>query len=203
MSLEVEIKYLNADLMALHKKLHALGGQWQACNFERNAVLKSSGKELLQQGILLRLRSDEDNVITLKTPAIGHDGLKVRHEYETTFGDFGTMMTIFETLGYSVAFWYEKLRETWQFMDCHICLDHLPFGDVVEIEGEADAIFAAAKALGVDSLKSSDESYHALNLAWRKEKGLAPEDGFVFDETERKSLLEQAKNIQEIMRRDA
>jgi len=94
--------------------------------------------------------------------------------------DSGVVQAVLQTLGCEVAFAYEKWREEWKFGGCHICLDQLPFGDFVEIEGPPESIFAAARVLGLDSRHSSTENYHQLNREYRAAEGLPEDDNFVF-----------------------
>ncbi|NJB66605.1 adenylate cyclase class 2 [Desulfobaculum xiamenense] len=192
MPLETEIKYIDVDHEAVRRRLAALGARRNPFRFERNAVLDDAQRSLRGRGVLLRLRYDGENLLTLKTPASGPQGLKVRHEHETRFEDFDAAMRVFENLGYGVAFWYEKLRETWEYGGCHICLDLLPFGSFAEIEGEPEAIRQCAVELGLDAYRSSDANYHSLNAQYRKRAGLPEQDGFAFDEAERQRLMEIA-----------
>lgn len=192
MPLEIEIKYLDVDLDALRERLAAAGAHRHDRRFEENMVLDDNARSLRGRDVLLRLRRDGDSLVTLKTPAPGEDGLKVRHEHETTVGDVDTALTVFQALGYDVAFRYEKLRETWDCEGCHVCLDLLPFGSFVELEGDPDAIRRAEAALGLDAYTSSDENYHQLNMRYRAAAGLPQSDGFVFSAQERARLRQMA-----------
>lgn len=186
MPLETEVKYLGVDLDALRERLQALGADFQADRFERNLVFDDPSRNLKEKSILVRLREDGRSILTLKRPPEGPtpDGVKTWEEHETELADASAVQATLETLGYAVAFAYEKYRGEWEFGGCHICLDRLPFGDFVEIEGEPEAIFEAARALGLEGNETSTKNYHQLNREFRAEHGLPEDDNFVFGEDE-------------------
>ena len=138
MALECELKYLDVDLDDLSRRLGDVGGDNLGKYFESNLVFDYSDRSLKDAGILLRLRERQGQaVLTVKHPPKVDvpSSLKVFEEIETNIGDFATMRAALEAVGFSVAFAYEKVREKWKHKECTICLDHLPFGDYVEIEG--------------------------------------------------------------------
>lgn len=183
MPLETELKYLGADLAALRARLQSLGAECQGRRFERNLVFDDAARSLKERGILVRLREDGRSILTLKRPPEGPvpDGFKSWDEHETVLDNAAAVRETLRTLGYEVAFAYEKYREEWAFSGCHICLDELPFGDFVEIEGAPEAIGAAARALGLDGLETSTDNYHRLNREHRVANGLPEDDNFTFD----------------------
>ncbi len=191
MALEVELKFLDPDLDRVRARLEELGGRSLGRVFERNTVFDDPARSLRAGRVLLRLRRAGQAVLTLKHPPVGPQpgDVKVFEEIETRVADPGAMETILAGLGYAPTFVYEKVREEWTFADCHVCLDRLPFGDFVEIEGEREALFACAAALGLDPGRTSTANYHALHLAWRRDQGLAEEESFVFPEPRRQELL--------------
>lgn len=182
MPLETELKYLGADLDAVAHRLREAGARPQPSRRERNEVYDDPGRSLRARGILIRLREDGRNLLTVKLPpgAGAPAGLKALREHETEMADLGPLRAALAALGLEVACVYEKLRQQWTLGGCHICLDRLPFGDFVEIEGPAQAIAAAATALGLDGLPTSEASYHELNRAHRAAHGLPAADSFVF-----------------------
>ncbi|WP_461209974.1 class IV adenylate cyclase [Desulfocurvus sp. DL9XJH121] len=190
MPMETELKYLDADLDAVRSSLHALGADFQARRFETNEVFDDAKKSLSGRGVLVRLRSDGRNILTLKQPPDEPvpQGVKAMLEEETQVDDPWAVRALFTALGLRRAFSYEKLREEWEYGGCHICLDHLPFGDFVEIEGEPEALRAAARDLGLDALETSTANYHQLNREHRARLGLPHEDGFAFDPDEAERL---------------
>lgn len=194
MALEIEIKFPGVDLAALRGALRTLGAVGRAPYLERNRVYDTPERILRAAGILLRLRTKTAPglaaaVLTMKRPpraeAAGHpplpDDVKVWDEVQTAVDDAAATDLLLTGLGYGVAFAYDKVREVWRLDGAEICLDTLPFGPVAELEGEREAIMAAADRLGLDRARASTATYHDLNRQWRAARGLHPAEDFTFD----------------------
>ncbi len=197
MPLETELKVRDVDLDAVRRSLHQAGGERQGRAFEANEVFDDAAGSLRAGGILLRLRQESGvagGLLTLKLPAPGPAGLKTREERETRVEDPDALRAVLEGLGYRVLLRYEKMRETWLLAGCHVCLDHLPFGDFVELEGEPAAIAAVRRALGLAGHPASDRNYHALFREHLEQRGLPAQDSFVFAAPEREALLASLGN---------
>jgi adenylate cyclase class 2 len=192
MALEIELKFLNPDFAALRRRLMALGAEPLDRVFERNLVFDDAARSLKSASTLLRLRTERKSLLTLKRPPEREqDGVKVFEEIETEVADPLAMQRMLEALGYREAFAYEKLRETWRFGEQLVCLDILPFGRFVEIEGEREALFEAARALGLPPESSSTKTYHQLNLERQTREGANPSETFVFEPAERARIETQ------------
>lgn len=197
MPLETELKVRDVDLDAVRRSLHQAGGERQGRVFEANEVFDDAAGSLRAGGILLRLRQESGvsgGLLTLKLPAPGPAGLKTREERETRVQDPDALRAVLEGLGYRVLLRYEKVRETWLLAGCHVCLDHLPFGDFVELEGEPAAIAAVRRRLGLAGHPASDRNYHALFREHLEQRGLPAQDSFVFAAPERQALLASLGN---------
>lgn len=190
MPIEREIKILGADFTALRRTLQALGAQCQGPRFERNELFDDARGSLRRAGRLLRLRRDGRNLLTWKEPAPKREGrgAKVLREIQTGVDDPGAVRGILAGLGLYQSLVYEKFRETWRLDGCEICLDWLPFGEFVELEGPAESLESLPGRLGLDGLETSDASYHALHARHREAEGMPPADGFVFEEDRREAL---------------
>ena len=212
MSLEIEVKFLDADHAALRQHLTSLDalclGRW----FESNTVFDDEQRSLKATGTLLRLREKSGRfILTLKRAtdectadmALGSSldmapdilpenaelCAKICHEHETDVDDAQSMRAILAGLGYTPALRYEKVREKWTLLGCEVCLDTLPFGDFVEIEGNEEDIRACAKALALPGEKASTATYHDLNRQARRAQGRQPDESFVFDDAVKSRLL--------------
>lgn len=194
MALEIETKYLDADHEALRRRLAGLGARRLSRAFEANEVYDDDGRGLRAAGTLLRLRETDGRCILTLKRATGQTaaGAKVCEETETEVADAAALRGILTGLGYRQSLRYEKLRETWSFHGCEVCLDTLPFGDFAEIEGPGEAIAPCAEALGLPPEKASTATYHDLNRSHRAAAGLPPDDSFVFSDADRTRLLAMA-----------
>jgi len=191
MALETELKFLGVDFTVLRQRLKDLGADSRGRFLERNAVFDDQKAGLRERNILLRLRRDKEVVLTLKRPA-GQESsrVKVREEFEVRVGDFEAMREILRALGYEVWFRYEKIREKWRLGPCEVCLDTLPFGEFVEIEGPETEIAALSVKLGLDKHPASAKTYHDLNLEYQKANNLPLDHNFVFDPAARERLIQ-------------
>lgn len=191
MALETELKYLNADHDKVRKIMEEQGAELLTRHYERNIVLDDPGRTLYKRSALLRVRQAEKITMTVKRiPADPvSDKAKVYIEHETEVSNFDETVAALQVLGYSPVFRYEKIREEWEYLNCHICLDLLPFGPFIEIEGSEDEILACADKLELSSSDACKKTYHELNRNYRKDSGLEPDENFVFSADEVEMLL--------------
>lgn len=149
--IETEVKFHLTDLSAVRTKLLACGAHSMGRGLERNVRLEDAGKNLMRSKSLLRLREDRKVTLTFKSvPADADPAFKQLIELEVEVADFVAMQRILAALGYHPEQVYEKWRETLVLDQTVFCLDTLPFGDFLEIEGPKEAILAAAKRLDLD-----------------------------------------------------
>jgi adenylate cyclase class 2 len=175
---EIEIKYLVHDLKRVEKRLQDMEAHLiQARQFERNLRFDLPDESLKKTFRVLRLRQDENVVLTYKGPGTkSADGIRAREEWEVTVNDFAVMQKIIESLGYVILFIYEKYRTTYATENAQIMLDELPFGFFVEIEGKTqEDIFTLVDRLQFNRAAAIPESYQvhfdslktALGLSFR------------------------------------
>lgn len=163
--LEIEVKFLLADLSGFRRRLLQSGGVLkQARLFERNVVFDTPEKQLMHQGKLLRLRQDQAIRVTFKGE-VAEDQTseaKIREELEINVSDFEATAAIFERLGFFPTLVYEKHRETFTLGAVEVVLDEMPYGDFIELEGEEADIRAAASQLSLDWEKRITTNYLGL-----------------------------------------
>jgi adenylate cyclase class 2 len=149
--LETELKFFVADFGALRERLRKLGASITAARtFEHNMRYETEGDRLFKRKCLLRLRKDRQTTLTFKSPPPEADKrFKVYRELEVQVSDFDTMDAILKALGFFRRQVYEKWRETWQLSDAVLCLDEMPYGSFLEIEGQPDAILQIVCDLGL------------------------------------------------------
>ncbi|MEJ2642597.1 MAG: class IV adenylate cyclase, partial [Desulfosarcinaceae bacterium] len=148
LALECEVKFHLRHPLSLRKRILALGAESQGRVFERNLCFDTPDGALQRSDRLLRLRHDADIRLTYKAPPGDHgQEVKVYREIELTLSSFDAMAAVLTELGFQPVQAYEKWRETFTSGKIHYCLDELPFGHFLEIEGPMDAIRPQAARL--------------------------------------------------------
>ena len=172
---------------------------------EFNILFDTAGKSLMRRGQLLRIRTEspatkaqrakgknqtEQATLTFKGP-VGKRGKgsgsgghhTVREELELEVSDREALASIFQGLGMRPWFRYEKFRTTYHLPKAQrwaknlvIDLDETPIGTFVELEGPANAIDRAAKALGFAKRDYIVANYFVLYLAECRRRGEEPGD---------------------------
>ncbi|NOY70632.1 MAG: class IV adenylate cyclase [Deltaproteobacteria bacterium] len=147
--LETEIKFHILNKNSIRKRALSIGAVSEGRHEEYNLRLDDSRQSLLRGDRLLRLRRADTTTLTLKSPAPEKStDFKVHEELEVCMDDFDTMATIFNALGFTRVQVYEKIRETFKLGNTILCLDEMPFGTFLEIEGTCNAIVKTAGQLG-------------------------------------------------------
>ncbi|MGH9742842.1 MAG: class IV adenylate cyclase [Candidatus Acidiferrum sp.] len=211
MAQEIEIKLKITDVKALIRALKRLdarsiaGGSGRV--HEWNIIFDTPQGGLAKHGQLLRIRTEtpelssknvkaappQRTLVTFKRPLAAGTAAsgrpherprhKVREEIEVEVADAGVLQKIFEGLGMSGWFRYEKYRTTYRLPGASawakgllIELDETPIGTFVELEGPPSAIDRAAQALGYDRRDYIMKSYLALYLENCRRQGREPKD---------------------------
>ena len=148
--LEFEVKFYLSSIQAVHPKITKLGARSRGRFFERNLRFEDKNKTLKGQKYLLRLRRDQKTTLTFKSrPPEDSDQFKVLRELEVEVSDFAVMNDILKALGFHCEQIYEKWRETLIIADTQFCLDAMPYGNFIEIEGPKEDIKQYAQRLGL------------------------------------------------------
>ncbi|MCB2168826.1 MAG: class IV adenylate cyclase [Deltaproteobacteria bacterium] len=148
--LETEVKFLLTDPASMRRRLHQAGAVSTGSVFETNHRYDDADGRLLAAQCLLRLRRDRRNRLTVKQPhPDGSHQFKTHEEMEIDVSDFDTASRILAALGFRRVQIYEKHRETFILGSTEICLDEMPYGHFVEIEGTPETIPAVAMRLGL------------------------------------------------------
>jgi adenylate cyclase class 2 len=149
--IEIEVKFAVADVASLRKRITEMGAAARGRHFELNVRLDDDAERLRQEQCLLRLRRAALTTLTFKASAEDPDRqFKIHRELEVQVSDFDTVEQILGSLGYRRRQVYEKWRETFRLDDADLCLDQMPFGNYLEIEGPKAAIRRVASSLGLD-----------------------------------------------------
>jgi adenylate cyclase class 2 len=172
---ETEVKLYAPDLSVIEQRLLTAEAELAAPRvFERNVRYDDVNGGLVASGQVLRLRADTRVRLTYKGQGAALDsGALTRFEAEVEVSDFDAMQAILEKLGYRPYMTYEKYRTTYTLAGVEIVLDELPYGNFVEIEGEAALIEDVIVRLGLERARRYPRSYTALFDNVRRSLGLA------------------------------
>jgi len=169
--LEFEVKFFLSDIQSLRQDILDLGARSQGRFFEKNLRFEDANKTLKGKKCLLRLRHDHKTTLTFKSPPQeSSNQFKVLKEQEVEVGDFATMNDILESLGFHCEQIYEKWRETLIIGNTEFCLDAMPYGNFLEIEGATKDISQYAQDLGLQwgkrILSNYLEIFEILRKKW-------------------------------------
>lgn len=185
-AMETEVKIRVMDRATLEQKLPELGfKRVTARTLERNTLYDKPDRELRNSRQILRIRQYGSKwVVTHKrVPSdLSEEGPhKNRLETETLVEDGPVMGKIFEALGYSPAFVYEKWRTEWADPQGHCVVDETPLGIYAELEGPGEWIDETARKLGISENEFIRLSYGRIFDLWKEQTGSSAMN-FTFDE---------------------
>jgi len=147
---ETEVKFYLQDIDQIRTRIAELGATFMGRAFETNIRFEDAEKTLIQKKSLLRLRKGANITLTFKSePPFKDNQYKILKEFEVEVSDFDTMEHILKALGFKEEQVYEKWRETYVLDDTQLCLDTMPYGNFLEIEGKKEAIQPLASRIGL------------------------------------------------------
>jgi len=171
--IETEVKFHITNIKFLRGIILDLGADSKGRIFEANLRYENKNNDLIKRKSLLRLRKDTKTTLTFKSRLESEDNeFKSLRELEVEVSDFNKMKLILEALGFHQEQIYEKYRETLILNGTTLCIDAMPFGNFLEIEGEKQAIADLAKKIGLDWSKRSILNYLELFERLKKELNL-------------------------------
>jgi adenylate cyclase class 2 len=175
---EIEVKFLIADLPALLEKIQNLGALiLRPRMLEVNLRFDTPDMQLGQRAQVLRLRQDDQSILTFKSPGEIIDGVISRTELEVLVSDFPTSRALLEALGFQVFMTYEKYRQNFKLNDLVASVDEMPYGNFIELEGNSpEHVRSTAALLGLDWEQRINLSYTALLGLYNQNTGHAFQD---------------------------
>ena len=176
--IEIEVKFKISNLSVLEEKVKVTNNKELFKNIIQQSVRVDTPEELLRQkGVFLRVRSGEKKTMTVKSIIPGSDKkFKEREELEIEISDVGLAEKILFTLGFTQKWIMEKYRTEYELMGTILALDHLPFGDYLEIEGEKDLIEKVVKMLGLEKQERIISTYWHLFDDYKRINNLTGEN---------------------------
>lgn len=171
--METEVKFFIKTPEAIHQRLRAIGARPKPKVFEINTCYDTPQQHIATRDGVLRLRQDDVCRLTLKRrPAMNDPDVKVFRELEVQISDCGTMEKILGGLGYQPVRRYEKWRQTYKLKETLLCMDTLPFGHFLEIEGDKESIRQIAGQLNLKWQRRILTNYLAIFDRLQKEAHL-------------------------------
>ena len=162
-NLEIEVKFYLSDMDFIRDRILEIGAVSRGRVFETNLRFDDPDNSLIEKRSLLRLRRDTKTTLTFKSePPFKNDQFKILKELEVEVSDFATMKHILESLGFREEQVYEKWRETFRLNSANLCLDTMPYGDFLEIEGQKEDIKELAYRIGLKWQKRILLNYLAI-----------------------------------------
>lgn len=172
--IEIEVKFFLDEPAEMERKIAQLGASHESSVKETNIRYETPGQGLLKKRSLLRLRKAERSTLTYKSEPPGEESeYKVHTEYEVCLDDFEMMEKILEALGFYPAQTYEKIRRTYRLSEAELCLDTMPYGNFLEIEGPKETIRSVSEAVGLAWKERILMNYLEMFERIKSEKGLS------------------------------
>lgn len=169
---ENEVKIALADAAAGRRLLRTAGFHvHKARVFESNIVLDDAKKSLKRRHLLLRVRSAGKLVTCTFKGKESAGPHKSREEREFHAGSLEDCLAVFEGLGYTPSFRYEKYRTEFarEGEPGLVTLDETPLGAFFELEGRPRWLDRTARELGYSRADYITLSYGRLFEKWRDE----------------------------------
>ncbi|HTL98194.1 MAG TPA: class IV adenylate cyclase [Holophagaceae bacterium] len=161
--IETELKLRIPALAPVRDLLASMGFKETTPSLLERSVLWDRGGELAASGSALRVRRYNGEVIlTWKGPKVPDPLLKIRPEQETAVESGEELEAILSALGFAPVLRMEKTRAVWTREELVACLDETPFGCFLELEGDPQAIKAAAEHLHLGADRVERRSYPTL-----------------------------------------
>lgn len=149
-ALEIEVKFFLADRETVEKQIQHIQAVFCHAEDEKNIRYETDDCALFRRRQLLRLRRAKHVTLTFKSEAPDQQtDCKIHREYEVSVDDFAVMQNILESLGFHPEQIYEKHRSSYRLKDVLLCLDSMPYGDFLELEGPEESIREVAGKLGL------------------------------------------------------
>ena len=118
----------------------------------------------VSENSVIRVREEgEKKYVTLKRSNQAPGKYNSREEIELMISDVGSVKRIFEILGLTNKYYYEKKRATTNVGNCVVCLDSIArLGEFVEVEGEANNIEGVLEGFGLLNKPIERRSYFEM-----------------------------------------
>jgi len=178
---EIKIELGTESFLRLKKILFDLGARQVSSFNERTYGFFTPDRKSIKEGIFPRIKvfnKNKEGILTVKIKKQKKTKYFQRNEFSLLISNVKNARDVLCTLGYSKERIFDKKREIWKFKkkDIEICLDKLPFGNYVEIEGKPKEIEKTIKKLKLERYKRITKAYLAVYDEWRKKNNVKSEN---------------------------
>jgi len=169
---EIELKLPLTNTQDIIDKLISLEAIFISEVTQHDYLYDSPFIDFKKKDEALRLRHEicEENekvFLTYKGPAtFSSEGHKIREEHEVEVSDFAKMQKILKGLRFENTAIVKKIRRTYRVNDIIIAVDSLPFGDFIELEGDAKKSEIVRQKLGLGTVEPIKKGYIFLQMEW-------------------------------------
>ena len=171
---EIEVKFYLVNPEVIIERLNIIGASPKRprCH-ELNILFDDATGTLQASRRILRLRKDDQILLTYKGAGEEINGVLSRREIEVVVSDFDTVRDLLLGLGFHSSMMYEKYRTVYDFNDCEVVLDELPYGWFCEIEGaNSRAIKTTSRKMGLHWDARILKSYRMLFEQWKQDRDI-------------------------------
>lgn len=160
---EVEVKGVVDDVMIRRQFVELAGGQLMYEGSLEDLRYDNAAGDFVSRDEVLRLRvyggsASTHSFLDWKGKTTFEDGYKVREELSTQVGSAETFKAILENLGYVVIAEIGRWIAQYEVANATVRFERYPrMDDLVEIEGDPEAIEKAIEATGMDRAVFGDK----------------------------------------------
>lgn len=171
--LEIEVKFFLEHPEPIRDRIVGMGAHRLGESFETNIRFEDDTGRFIEKNALLRLRKDRKTTLTYKRrPGEADSQFKILEEIEVEVSDFQSMRMLLESIGYHAEQIYEKWRESFLVAGTKLCIDRMPFGTFLEIEGDRVEIRKLAGQIGFAWSERILRNYLEIFETLRRRRGL-------------------------------
>jgi adenylate cyclase class 2 len=172
--IEIEVKFYIENYEKIIKKIKLYSDNFGQEGFEHNILYDTNSDFLRKNHKLLRVRNYlGQTILTFKQPAKENSlEFKKLEETEVIVNSFDNLSHILINSGFTEKQIYEKKRQIFSKGSLEICVDRLPFGDFIELEGSESDIKSAAQSLNLNWDRKILPDYRTIFEKIKKEHRL-------------------------------
>jgi len=150
MSKEIEVKFLQIDVLAICRKLRKISATLERpMGLMRRVMIKTD--KMVADDSFLRVR-DEGSKVTMTYKRFDSQTIDGCEEIEVIVDDFERTIALLRALGLAPVTYQESRREIWSLDGAEIVIDEWPWvKPYIEIEGKNEKVIqSVAQRLGFD-----------------------------------------------------